>query len=143
MCKKHYRKWYHRTNREKALKQLNEYYQENKHRWPEYSRRWRRQNREKVSAQNAAYKKNNRVRLRMIEARRRARKRMAPATNFEIHLSGTCFYCGEAADTVDHFIALSRGGGHLPGNLVSACKECNNRKYDKPPEEVLCQLELV
>lgn len=40
-----------------------------------------------------------------------------------------CFYCGSTLNIeIDHVIPISRGGRHCIGNLVSACKICNNRK---------------
>ena len=46
--------------------------------------------------------------------------------------AGRCHYCGEqfaAADlTMDHVVPLIRGGRSTKGNLVPACKPCNNRK---------------
>ena len=34
-------------------------------------------------------------------------------------------------------------GGHLvPGNIVSLCRECNNKKLDMPPEEFYSPSEL-
>ena len=45
---------------------------------------------------------------------------------------GVCFYCerhvGSSNLTMDHVVPLSRGGKSKKGNLVPACKECNNRK---------------
>ena len=45
---------------------------------------------------------------------------------------GICYYCnrkvGKASLTMDHVVPLSRGGKSKKGNLVPACKECNNRK---------------
>lgn len=42
-----------------------------------------------------------------------------------------CFYCGSKERlTVDHVIAIARGGRDSIGNLVSACKSCNSRKRD-------------
>lgn len=37
--------------------------------------------------------------------------------------------------TVDHVIPKSKGGTNSPDNLVAACKECNNAKGNKMPEE--------
>ena len=53
--------------------------------------------------------------------------------------SGTCYYCrrqvGRANLTMDHLVPLSRGGKSRKGNLVPACKECNNnKKYLLPLE---------
>lgn len=57
----------------------------------------------------------------------------------------TCAYCRRRVSksppcegllaTVDHILPVSRGGPSSWTNLVSACKECNNRKADRTPEE--------
>lgn len=57
----------------------------------------------------------------------------------------TCAYCGRSVSrtpacdallaTVDHILPSSRGGESSWTNLVSACKECNNRKADRTPDE--------
>ena len=45
---------------------------------------------------------------------------------------GDCYYCnrnvGRSNLTMDHLVPLSRGGKSKKGNLVPACKECNNKK---------------
>lgn len=45
---------------------------------------------------------------------------------------GICHYCGRQvgreALTMDHVVPLSRGGKSKKGNIVAACKECNNKK---------------
>jgi len=45
---------------------------------------------------------------------------------------GVCYYCnrevGRSNLTMDHLIPLSRGGKSKKGNIVPACKECNNKK---------------
>lgn len=50
-----------------------------------------------------------------------------------------CAYCGEHIDNpdCDHVIPVSRGGSNDIGNLVTACKRCNQSKGDKTPEEWL------
>lgn len=52
---------------------------------------------------------------------------------------GVCHYCGQrfAAEelTMDHLVPLSRGGRSTRGNVVAACKECNNRKKYLLPME--------
>ncbi len=46
--------------------------------------------------------------------------------------NGVCHYCGRkfkpAELTMDHLIPVARGGKSTRGNVVPACKECNNKK---------------
>lgn len=53
--------------------------------------------------------------------------------------SGRCYYCGrifKPADlTMDHQIPIARGGKSTQGNLVPACKDCNNKKKYLLPSE--------
>ncbi|WP_029117006.1 HNH endonuclease [Mycobacterium sp. URHB0044] len=46
-----------------------------------------------------------------------------------------CAYCGRAADTVDHVLPRSRGGGDTWFNLVAACQACNGLKGNRTPGE--------
>lgn len=52
-----------------------------------------------------------------------------------------CYYCGDKAESIDHFIARSKGGLSGQSNLVSACLVCNAMKGDKSYEELIlfCQ----
>jgi len=63
---------------------------------------------------------------------------------------GVCHYCrrrvGRENLTMDHVVPLARGGRSSKGNLVPACKECNNRKKYLLPvewEEYLKSLDAV
>ena len=53
---------------------------------------------------------------------------------------GICHYCGKkfkpAELTMDHLIPISRGGKNNKGNVVPACKPCNNRKKYYLPIEM-------
>lgn len=53
--------------------------------------------------------------------------------------SGLCHYCGgkfpPSELTMDHLVPLIRGGKSAKGNLVPACKECNNKKKHMLPIE--------
>jgi 5-methylcytosine-specific restriction endonuclease McrA len=42
-----------------------------------------------------------------------------------------CAYCSARADTIDHVLPRSRGGGHIWTNVVAACARCNHRKGDR------------
>ncbi len=52
---------------------------------------------------------------------------------------GLCHYCGgsfPAAElTMDHLVPIVRGGKSSRGNVVPACKECNNKKKHMLPVE--------
>ncbi len=43
----------------------------------------------------------------------------------------SCQYCGSRAETIDHVLPRSRGGGHTWENVVAACRTCNVRKGDR------------
>lgn len=51
----------------------------------------------------------------------------------EVH-DNRCAYCLEKSEklTMDHIIALSKGGEHTQDNVVPACKSCNSSKHDRP-----------
>ena len=45
---------------------------------------------------------------------------------------GLCYYCKETFSpnelTMDHIVPVAKGGKSTKNNLVTACKECNNKK---------------
>jgi 5-methylcytosine-specific restriction endonuclease McrA len=52
---------------------------------------------------------------------------------------GICHYCGKkfkpAELTMDHVVALARGGRSDKNNVVPTCKDCNNQKKILLPQE--------
>ena len=54
-----------------------------------------------------------------------------------------CAYCGRHAETIDHVIPRSRGGGHAWENCVAACQLCNHRKADRFLSEIGWTLPVV
>ena len=52
---------------------------------------------------------------------------------------GRCHWCNRETPagelTMDHIIPISRGGKSTKGNLVPACKACNNQKKELLPME--------
>ena len=59
--------------------------------------------------------------------------------------AGVCHYCeaqvGREALTMDHVVPLARGGSSTKGNLVPACRACNeNKKLETPVEALLTSL---
>jgi len=53
--------------------------------------------------------------------------------------TGVCYYCrrnvGVKTLTMDHIVPLGRGGRSVRGNVVPACKQCNDRKKALLPVE--------
>jgi 5-methylcytosine-specific restriction endonuclease McrA len=60
---------------------------------------------------------------------------------------GVCHWCGNTFApvelTMDHIVPIVRGGTSSRGNVVPACKECNNRKKYLLPVEWEEYLEKV
>jgi len=52
---------------------------------------------------------------------------------------GICHYCNCKTPidclTMDHIVPIARGGRSTKGNLVTACKSCNNKKKQLLPME--------
>jgi len=88
------------------------------------------------------YRRENPAIMTAIRQRRSARVLNAPANDFTAEqweqikaLYGQrCAYCNKRRKlTVDHVIALSRGGANTASNIVPACRSCNSRKNAGPP----------
>jgi 5-methylcytosine-specific restriction endonuclease McrA len=54
-----------------------------------------------------------------------------------------CAYCGARAETIDHVVPRSRGGGHTWENCVASCARCNHRKADRLLSELGWRLRSV
>ena len=52
---------------------------------------------------------------------------------------GVCYYCKRPTLpkelTMDHIVPIARGGKSKKNNVVTACKECNNKKKQLLPME--------
>ena len=66
---------------------------------------------------------------------RKARKSACTKNNIAFRDLHICQYCGEclthADSTIDHIVPVSKGGTLNWDNVVTACKECNNKKGNK------------
>jgi 5-methylcytosine-specific restriction endonuclease McrA len=56
-----------------------------------------------------------------------------------------CLYCGKGATSVDHLNPLVKdskftGWGHVLGNLVPACNECNQSKGGRPWRDFVAEM---
>lgn len=46
-----------------------------------------------------------------------------------------CQYCAGPAESIDHVLPRSRGGGHTWDNVVACCRRCNVHKGSRLPSE--------
>ncbi len=59
---------------------------------------------------------------------------------------GICEHCGKKVNpselTMDHIVAISRGGKSTKGNVVPSCKDCNNERKNLTPVEIILSEQL-
>ncbi len=52
---------------------------------------------------------------------------------------GKCYYCNKKVLpgelTMDHIVPIIRGGKSVKNNIVTCCKDCNNKKKHSLPTE--------
>jgi hypothetical protein len=132
-----------RRHREKRSAEYRRWVEANPDRARARNRRWSERHRERTRAKAKAWRLANpekaRNLRRAVKAMRRARQRGAPGSTTRRQLQarwdfygGKCWLCGAEANTVDHLIALARGGSNWPANLRPACLTCNVRKGAAP-----------
>lgn len=125
-CAGEYAKQYYASNKSKILNVATQYYKENRKERLQYQRMYMN-----------GYVGSGRQSV--IRQRRKAKNRLLPYTltfeqweEIKSKFNNRCAYCGsEKKLEQDHFVAISRGGGYTPQNIVPACKSCNSRKCHK------------
>lgn len=104
---------------------------------------------EAIKAKVRAWRKLNPVRHNSMGAKRRALIALTPnpVTQAEAYAildraAGRCTYCGVSGRrmTLDHIVALTRGGMHVASNLAACCVNCNSTKRNRPVESFLAAL---
>jgi hypothetical protein len=96
---------------------------------------------EKMQQYKARWRRANPAKMLVLDQRRRAR--MAIVENTLTHaewleilevFDHRCAYCNQKGLklTMEHVIAISRGGGHTKENVVPACGRHNSKKHTKP-----------
>lgn len=103
----------------------------------EYGKQYREAHHEQHKEYNRQYAHNHREYFASFRNRRKAQKLQTPvAATLEQERAikalykFRCAYCGSKPKvlTIDHVIPLSKGGPHVPANLVPACPSCNSSK---------------
>lgn len=75
-----------------------------------------------------------------IRAERHKARRLRASQWWKRRLAkGRCHWCEDATPakelTMDHIVPVARGGKSTKGNVVTACKQCNNKKKQLLPME--------
>jgi len=140
------RDWYG-ANREYRRSQIKKYAAEHSEDTKIRSDKWYRNNRARHYATCRAWVAAHPEAVRAFWQRRSALERNAPGSVSAGDLcrlydqqKGCCHYCGVYMKNrfeVDHYIPLSRGGTHEPGNIVLACMPCNRSKGNKLPADFI------
>ena len=143
-----------KKNKLKIAKRHAAYWKENKVRLAAQHLAYCKRNKQELLAWNAAWRRTKEGRLAMSRhrAKRRALKYAAPyiAHVTPAPIDGRCPCCRTKmvrgsktrAPTLDHIVALNRGGHHVPGNTWIICQRCNSAKNDKPLSHLLDRLKL-
>lgn len=130
---------YRAASKEQRADYNKRYREVNRDRHLAYNRAWNKANRDRANEALGRYRERNRETIAMAKALRRklgaGRKTALLALQRVALYGGRCYYCGEAADTIDHRIPICRGGTNLPANLVPACRSCNSRKRHRTESE--------
>jgi 5-methylcytosine-specific restriction endonuclease McrA len=116
-----------------------------------YDKQYRKDNTEKTAAYNKQYRQTTKGKAARKNAhhKRRTKKREGDVTTAQLlelqQTAKSCYWCGKklTAKTqvhIDHYIPLSKGGGHTLSNLVVACKKCNITKNSKDPQDFAISL---
>jgi 5-methylcytosine-specific restriction endonuclease McrA len=75
--------------------------------------------------------------IRLCYMVRAPRRRVASVSRRAVFVRDgyRCQYCGSGADSIDHVVPRSRGGGDGWDNLAAACRPCNSAKRNRTPAE--------
>lgn len=118
-----------------------ELWQKRAERSRETSRKLRRDTPELVRARNNAWRRANPEKMRIEWAKKRARKASVKSTLTKAEwdaivesFDSRCAYCLAKLQkpTIDHLVAITRGGDHESENVVPCCQSCNSRKHNAP-----------
>lgn len=111
---------------------------------PEQMHAWYLANKDHKRAYNARYRRDNRVRLALLSANKRARevgaKGEASIAQIQARIDfygGLCWICRTKPwEQLDHVIPWVRGGANWPANIRPACAACNNIKSSRDPRRL-------
>jgi len=126
------------THRENARNATRRWQENHPDAYLKTSKRYQITHADAIKEQQKKWRKENREKLSIKNARRRATQSNSPINDLTLkqweliksHYKKTCVYCGKKPKqlTKDHIIPLSIGGEHTFTNIVPACSSCNSKK---------------
>lgn len=134
VCRRIARAEYRKYNVDKIKIEQREAYLKNREQRIAYATAQINANRERHAKYSSISKKRRHLQIAADTRRRNARKKsngiyFISKKELKRLNKGPCFYCGSTqCITIDHVVAIARGGTDSIGNLVSACKSCNSQK---------------
>lgn len=130
-------------NREKLALRQREWVKKNKDKARASTRAYRDKNPEKVSEKNRRWRKNNPEKARFNWATHKFKRRSlmknavcdftaAQWREIQERQHHKCAACGAQEPlTIDHIVAVTKGGAHTASNIQGLCMSCNKRKNNK------------
>lgn len=148
-CYNDFKRKHYLRNRDREIARCSKWNKENSSRVARNMQRCRDRRPEFYRQYAISYAKKNPDRVALHDKNKRFKRRSKIV--FPISFSewkfikdrfgNVCFYCNESKTlTMDHFMPLSKGGLHVPENIVPACRNCNSKKGAKIPYDYLAQI---
>jgi hypothetical protein len=145
-----YHKRYYQENKKRCKDKSRRSYLSRRNQHVDYCRVYYRQNRNVLLTKKREYAAKYPERVRANERNMRAVRLQAEGkhTSEDVALllrsqRNRCWWCGTLLNDdyhIDHRIPLSRGGSNYANNLCVACPSCNQSKYNKLPSEWIGRL---
>lgn len=140
---KAYNRAYYEANKEAIAERKRIYYQANKAAFAERSRGNYQENRKDILEQQKSYCLSTAGKFKQMKANARARGKGFDLSYefYESQLWGKpCHYCGVQME-VTGLDRKDSDKGYTADNVVPACRSCNIKKFTKPYEQFIAEVE--
>ena len=147
-CRKKYDKERYQKNKDRLNNKSKEYYRKNSDARKEYGKKYYAENVDKCRKTNKSWERANHIKRRVINDKSRAGAFGCTSVltekkwlQIKAIFKNCCAYCGMGENEhlkkygehlhIEHITPLEDGGNSEMGNVVPACRYCNNSKKNK------------